>query len=353
MLQSSPVMSKENEITCLVFYLIIIYTDVAKRTGDEQGKRDNNSLQENQFQPKYTSDSNNNLRFLPDKEEFYHQDLEDRSLATEVRPQIFLPTAAEQQALPPHNNLTSATSPKHMKNTLSVLRSRINSRTQEFQKYNTNQPKQTIGKYSTSDENAKRCEKPSRNLNPPEPPSTSMSDDTSSTSSSSGSESVEPQTDSSMSHSSDSGYRTLPRVISASPLAVNPQSFGIPSYALHPAGTHYIPVVLHPSIPLPPMPLVNLGANQMMSNGLSSHYGFGLMNNFNPMGANGIPQFGLQNVPFPNMSMAGMQIGQQMLPHYDRQSSQLPNNDPDVDVCSYGGASNEQVSSESIVVQTD
>lgn len=31
----------------------------------------------------------------------------------------------------------------------------------------------------------------------------------------------------------------------------------IPTYALHPAGTHYIPIVLHPSVPLPPTPTFN------------------------------------------------------------------------------------------------
>lgn len=38
-----------------------------------------------------------------------------------------------------------------------------------------------------------------------------------------------------------------------------PSPYGMPTYALHPAGTHYIPVVLHPNIPLPvpPAPTFN------------------------------------------------------------------------------------------------
>ena len=36
-----------------------------------------------------------------------------------------------------------------------------------------------------------------------------------------------------------------------------PNPYTVPTYALHPAGTHFIPVVLHPSLPLPPIPEVN------------------------------------------------------------------------------------------------
>ncbi|KAL9984687.1 hypothetical protein ACROYT_G007013 [Oculina patagonica] len=51
-----------------------------------------------------------------------------------------------------------------------------------------------------------------------------------------------------------------------------PNPYTVPTYALHPAGTHYIPVVLHLSVPLPPFPEMN-GRLNTVPNG-----GFGALN---------------------------------------------------------------------------
>lgn len=43
-----------------------------------------------------------------------------------------------------------------------------------------------------------------------------------------------------------------------------PPTYALPTYALHPAGTHYIPVVLHPGVPLPVPPTPTLNVNGQM-----------------------------------------------------------------------------------------
>ncbi|EDO34999.1 predicted protein [Nematostella vectensis] len=56
-----------------------------------------------------------------------------------------------------------------------------------------------------------------------------------------------------------------------------PQPYGMPTYALHPAGTHYIPVALHSGIPMPQMPFPNfssmLPVATMLSGGLGPYLG--------------------------------------------------------------------------------
>ena len=233
----------------------------------------------------------------------------------------------------------SMTSPQKMSNTLSVLRSRINSRTQEFRgQTNTNQPGGENGRYQSPGEGVKQAGPPCR----PELGNSNMDDNSSTTSS----ESVEPQTDSS--NSSDSGYRTLPRAVSATPLAVGPSSYGIPTYALHPAGTHYIPVLLHPNIPLPPMPLASLGSNQMRPSGMPSPFNFGFMNSFNPMHTKGSMPFQLPNLPPSTYLPSGE--------HIQMPCSRQLNSEPNIDIC---GCDEEtdvpilQSTLESIGVQTD
>ena len=77
--------------------------------------------------------------------------------------------------------------------------------------------------------------------------------------------------------------------------------YAMPTYALHPAGTHYIPIVLHPSVPLPPSPAFNgqlpFGMMPPASGG-----GFGMPAQL-PLGMSfpyvppGIPPYGYQAPP--------------------------------------------------------
>jgi len=289
----------------------------------------------------------------------------EHSHATEMRPKVLV-----QQKTDFHSEANGrCTTPKSVStprpnNTMSVIRSRINSRTQEFQSKSLKESEADGSKNSkpcTSTVGNTRDERRSRRIAQLEY-NNANGDDMSS--SSSNSDSSELQTDTSATLSSDSGYRTcgdaLPRAVSATPLSVSPQSYGIPSYALHPAGTHYIPVVLHPNVPLPPVPLLNLGANQMMSNVLPMPYGFGVANSLNPLTVKAGAQFGLPNHPFP-MFFPGTQNG------YSGQSSSSGNStlpssenegidtgvDTDVDVCSTSSSGNQHSSLESIATQTD
>lgn len=79
--------------------------------------------------------------------------------------------------------------------------------------------------------------------------------------------------------------------------------YTMPTYALHPAGTHYIPIVLHPSVPLPPAPPFN-GAGQLPFGmmppatgggfGMPSQLPFGFPFPYVPPG---IPPYGYQAPP--------------------------------------------------------
>lgn len=77
----------------------------------------------------------------------------------------------------------------------------------------------------------------------------------------------------------------------------------MPTYALHPAGTHYIPIVLHPSVPIPPTPTFN-GTGQLPFGMMppASAGGFGMPSQL-PFGfpfpyvPPGIPPYGYQASP--------------------------------------------------------
>lgn len=80
--------------------------------------------------------------------------------------------------------------------------------------------------------------------------------------------------------------------------------YAIPTYALHPAGTHYIPIALHPSVPLPPSPMFNSTAGQLPFGMMppASGGGFGMPSQL-PFGfpfpyvPPGIPPYGYQAPP--------------------------------------------------------
>lgn len=270
------------------------------------------------------------------------QSLQDHCRALQAKQLITGQTTVE-----PHSTVCSDKySPLKMSSTLSVLRSRINSRTQEFRGQATNPLEAGNGKYHSQGESVRESGKqmaPCR----PEPVNGSMNGSMDDNSSTTSSDSVEPQTDSS--NSSDSGYRTLPRTISATPLAVGPSSYGIPTYALHPSGTHYIPVLLHPNIPLPPMP--------MAQSGLPSPFNFGYMNSFNPMAAKSNMSFGLSNMTVPSFMSGIPPSSQHVQMACNRQSMEVSNSDVNIDIC--GGCDDGvetcmlNSASESVGIQTD
>ncbi|XP_078359359.1 uncharacterized protein LOC144643851 [Oculina patagonica] len=80
--------------------------------------------------------------------------------------------------------------------------------------------------------------------------------------------------------------------------------YAIPTYALHPAGTHYIPIALHPSVPLPPSPMFNGTAGQLPFGMMppASGGGFGMPSQL-PFGfpfpyvPPGVPPYGYQAPP--------------------------------------------------------
>lgn len=87
-------------------------------------------------------------------------------------------------------------------------------------------------------------------------------------------------------------------------------SYAAPTYALHPAGTHYIPIVLHPSVPVPSASTFN-GAAQipfgMMASGMMPP---GMM----PSAAGGMPPNLPFGFPFPYVPSAMPPYGYQAPP---------------------------------------
>lgn len=82
-----------------------------------------------------------------------------------------------------------------------------------------------------------------------------------------------------------------------------PNPYTVPTYALHPAGTHYIPVVLHLSVPLPPVPEMNGRLNTVPNGCFAAHNYLRMQFPYFPSGFPFAPQVngiaGLNGVQIP------------------------------------------------------
>lgn len=118
----------------------------------------------------------------------------------------------------------------------------------------------------------------------------------------------------------------LDTLIQATPISTRtpyiPNPYTVPTYALHPSGTHYIPVVLHLSIPLPPFPETNGRLNPVPNGYLAAL-------NYMRMGYPHFPYF--PGFPFSSQlnGIAGMNGGQNPKDESRQKQCQPKPRDPD------------------------